>query len=229
MTAAHGRGPPCDHYPVRAPGLLTAVLIAPALALACTACGGQGSTPPDLSGATSSAEPATSSAATPDAPSDATPSSAAAAPATPAAPAGKPECKAADLTVKVTPGSGGGMSHVGVNLHFTNRSNHACQLQGSPGVSFVTGADGRQLGEPATRAAKSSGKVVVLVPTAATDAELLVTSTGPYDPADCKPEKAAGLRVYAPNDTASTFVPFAQDTCSAPGKVMLQVGVVGGS
>ncbi|MDT5029508.1 MAG: hypothetical protein QOE61_5934 [Micromonosporaceae bacterium] len=130
--------------------------------------------------------------------------------------------------MKVTPGSGAGMSHLGVKLRFTNKSARTCQLQGSPGVSFVTGDDGRQLGEPATRAPKNTGKVVVLNPTASTDAELLVTSTGPYPPGECKPATATGLRIYAPDDTASMFAPFKQETCSAPGKVMLQVGVVGG-
>lgn len=105
---------------------------------------------------------------------------------------------------------------------------HRRPLQGSPGVSFVTGADGRQLGEPATRAPRSSGKVVVLEPKRGADAALLVTSTGPYPREECKPVRAAGLRIYAPNDTAAMFTPFDQETCSAAGKVMLQVGVIGG-
>lgn len=141
--------------------------------------------------------------------------------------AGPPECKAADLTLSTAEGSGAGMSHLGIVLRFVNKSQRTCTLQGSPGVSFV-GADGQQIGEPATRAPRSSGKQVVLRPTAGIDSQLLITSPGPFDPAECKPVQVNGFRVYAPNDTAAMFVSSPQQTCSGLGRTLLQVGVVGG-
>ena len=196
------------------------LLAAAAVVVCCGGCGAASAPAPDLS---------TNPAASSPAPDSATPEPEAAAPQAAAPqPAGPRECKAADLDLAIVQGDGAGMSHSGVNLRFTNKSSEVCTLQGSPGVSFVTGDSGQQVGEPATRAPKSSGKQVVLRPTAAIDSQLLITNAAAYDPADCKPVQARGLRVYAPDDTASMFAPFPQQTCSAPGKVLLQVGVVGG-
>jgi len=148
-------------------------------------------------------------------------------PAAPAPAGGTRACKAADLTLALAgDDAGSGMMKTGYNLRFTNRSQSACQLWGSPGVSFVTGDDGRQVGEPATRIERSKGKQVVLEPGATAASPLTITKTDPYPPERCVPVQVRGLRVYAPADTASMFVDAPQQACSALGEPTMSVGVV---
>jgi Protein of unknown function (DUF4232) len=146
----------------------------------------------------------------------------------PPAAAGPKECKAADLALAVVSGSGAGMSHLGVNLQFTNKTQQTCTLQGSPGVSFVGGDDGQQVGDPATREPKSSSKRVTLTPGKQVTSELNITNAAVYPPEECQPVQARGLRVYAPDDTAAMYVEFPEQACSAPGTSMLSAAAVQG-
>jgi Protein of unknown function (DUF4232) len=147
---------------------------------------------------------------------------------TPQAAAGPKECKAADLALAVVSGSGAGMSHLGVNLQFTNKTQQTCTLQGSPGVSFVSGDDGQQVGDPATREPKSGAKRVTVAPGRQVTSELNITNAAVYPPGECQPVQARGLRVYAPDDTAAMYVEFPEQACSAPGKSMLSVAAIQG-
>jgi Protein of unknown function (DUF4232) len=203
-----------------AAALITALVAAAAL----SGCGNTApiptSTPPESSAG---------SAAAPDtvAPDTAAPDTAAPRPAAPAPAGGTRACKAADLGLALAGDDGGsGMMKTGYNLRFTNRSQSACQLWGSPGVSFVTGDDGRQVGEPATRTGRSQGKQVVLRPGATATSPLIITKTDPYPPERCVPVQVRGLRVYAPGDTASMFVDAPQQACSALGEPTMSVGVI---
>lgn len=145
----------------------------------------------------------------------------------PATPAGTRGCKAADLTLALAGDDGGsGMMKTGYDLRFTNRSQSDCQLWGSPGVSFVTGDDGKQVGEPATRIDRSQGKQVVLRPGATAASPLTITKPDAYPPERCVLVQVRGLRVYAPGDTASMFVDAPQQTCSALGEPTMSVGTV---
>lgn len=145
----------------------------------------------------------------------------------PATPAGTRGCNAADLSLALAgDDAGSGMMKTGYNLRFTNRSQSDCQLWGSPGVSFVTGDDGRQVGEPARRTERSQGKQVVLRPGATAASPLIITKPDAYPPERCVPIQVRGLRVYAPGDTASMFVDAPQQTCSALGEPTMSVGVV---
>jgi len=145
----------------------------------------------------------------------------------PATPAGTRGCKATDLALALAPDEGGGgMMKQAYNLRFTNRSSSECQLWGSPGVSFVTGDNGQQVGEPATRIDRSQGKQVVLKPGAVGSSPLTITNPTAYPPERCVLVQVRGLRVYAPGDTASMFVDAPQQTCSALGEPTMSVGVV---
>lgn len=213
--------PHSDRSSRRRPLVSAGVTAIVTLGLACAGCGAGAdqSAAPDSAGASSSAP----ESAAPQTDSSTT------TPTTTTQPQGAqfPECKAADLNLSTAEGSGGGMSHVGIVLRFANKSGRTCTLQGSPGVSFVD-AGGQQIGQPATRAPRTDGKQVVLRPTAGVDSQLLITSPGPFDPAQCKATQASGFRVYAPNDTAAMFVASPQQTCSGLDRPLLQVGVVGG-
>src|SRR5882757_6454182 len=174
-------------------------------------CGGNGPVP-------WAAPSSAASAASPAAPPQAAPDTAE--PVTPG-------CKAADLTLALVEGDGGaGMSQNRLDLQFTNMSRHPCTLWGSPGVSFVTGDNGHQVGDPAQREDRSKGRPVTLAPGQNVRSPLRIVHAEAYPPEDCRPVEARGLRVYAPGDTAAMFIQAPQQACSAPGKSTLSVGVV---
>lgn len=143
------------------------------------------------------------------------PTSSAAPPAPTAAPpqaAASTECKAADLAVKLgrTEGAAGTVYRA---LLFTNVGGRTCTIQGFPGVSYVAGDDGHQVGEPAFRVGKK-GAAIRLNPGATASATVGFTQVGNFDPAQCRPTAVRGLRVYPPHETASEFVPFATTGCA---------------
>jgi hypothetical protein len=135
-------------------------------------------------------------------------------------------CKAGDLSLAIVAGDGAGMNQNRVNLQFTNKSSENCALQGSPGVSFVTGDSGQQVGVPATREEKSKGTLVTISPGSNAKAPLTIVNAGVFDPAQCAATDARGLRVYAPDDTASMFVDAPQQACTTLDRPQLSVGVV---
>jgi len=153
---------------------------------------------------------------------------ASAAPEAPAAASGPAACKSADLAAALTPDQGGGgMNQNRLVLAFTNRGAVECVLQGSPGVSFVTGDGGTQVGAPATRES-DGGPAVTLLPGASATSTLAITNADVFDPAECAPADVRGLRVYPPGETAAMFVERQQKACSAPEKSTMVVGPVRG-
>ncbi|WP_424190352.1 DUF4232 domain-containing protein [Actinokineospora sp. G85] len=124
------------------------------------------------------------------------------------------DCKAADLRLSIQDGDAAAGT-VYRKLVFTNTSNRACTIQGFPGVSYVAGDDGHQVGPAAFRVGEK-GAPITLNPggTAATD--IGFTNVRNFDPGACQPTETRGLRVYPPHDTASMFVPLPGTGCSAP-------------
>ncbi|MFC3449405.1 DUF4232 domain-containing protein [Amycolatopsis speibonae] len=113
-------------------------------------------------------------------------------------------CKAGDVKLSV----GGGDAAAGTvyrQLVITNTSGHPCTVQGFPGVSYVTGADGHQVGEAAFRDGDKGGPVQLNNGERAI-ADLGFVNVRNYDEAACKPTETRGLRVYLPQETASNFV-----------------------
>jgi hypothetical protein len=96
-------------------------------------------------------------------------------------------------------------------LTFRNTSASACTVDGHPGVSFVGGGNGTQLGAPAAQ----NGPVhaVRLAPGTSATALLQIANAANYDPAACAPTTSDGLRVYPPDWRVSVFVPFRTDAC----------------
>lgn len=127
-------------------------------------------------------------------------------------PAVSSECKAADLTVSLgdTEGAAGTMYYA---LVFTNAGGRTCTIQGFPGVSFVAGDDGHQVG-PAAVWTGEKGPVITLKPGATATAPLGIGNIGAVEPAECQPTPVRGLRVYPPHDSASEFVPFETTACA---------------
>jgi len=146
-----------------------------------------------------------------------------AAPATSATSAGTPRCHTADLKVTDTPDpAGGAAGHHGEFLIFTNSSGHKCTLYGYPGVSFVAGDQGKQVGDAFSRSGGTK-KTITLAAGAAAHATILLVTTGVYDEADCKPTQVRGYRIYPPDETAAVFVSRPQTACSAKGAGVGQV------
>jgi hypothetical protein len=122
---------------------------------------------------------------------------------TPAA-GGSSECKVADL--KLSFGGGDGAAGTSYRaLVFTNKGNRTCTIQGFPGVSYVAGEDGHQVGPAAYRNGKK-GPVVTLKPGASAYSDIGFVEVRNYDPAVCKPTEVRGLRIYPPHEYNSMFI-----------------------
>lgn len=158
-----------------------------------------------------------SNAGTPDGPVIGT-SPAAAAPTTPTtpapdtAPAAPDRCTTSELTGSLADGDAGAGSRF-FTLVLTNTGTRTCELTGFPGVSYVAGDDGHQVG-PAAAMDGERGGPVVLAAGGSAGAPLRLVNVANYDAAVCLPTPVTGLRVYPPGDTASLFVPAEGTGCA---------------
>jgi Protein of unknown function (DUF4232) len=125
---------------------------------------------------------------------------------------GPGECKAANLKLSVNQGDAGAGT-VFRSVLFTNTSGSPCIIQGFPGVSYVTGDNGQQVGQPAVRDG-AKGAAITLAPGATAAAPVGFRQVGNFDPAVCKPTPVRGLRIYPPHDTAAMFVPLDGTGCA---------------
>lgn len=115
-------------------------------------------------------------------------------------------CATADLAGSIAPGSGGAAGSVIVHLVLTNTGSTTCTLQGWPGVSFVGGGTGTQIGAAATQEQGSPNPSVTLTPGRAAVAPLKIGQAGNYSAADCDATTPDGFRVYPPGSKESLFV-----------------------
>ena len=131
----------------------------------------------------------------------------------PQAPAANGLCKAGNVNLSLgNSDTGAGTTHI--PLIIKNVSGHDCTIQGFPGISYVGGADGHQIGKDAFRDG-TKGNAVKLTNGQAASADLGLVQVANFDPATCKPEQAKGLRVYLPQETASKFLPMDGTGCSS--------------
>ncbi|PXY37580.1 DUF4232 domain-containing protein [Prauserella flavalba] len=113
-------------------------------------------------------------------------------------------CKSGDLRLSL----GHGDAAAGTQyrpLQFTNVGGDACVIQGFPGVSYVAGADGHQVGAAAFREG-TKGSPVTLNPGDMAYAEVGFVQVRNYEAAECRPTEVRGLRVYPPQETESMFI-----------------------
>jgi hypothetical protein len=123
---------------------------------------------------------------------------------------GAPACTSADLKASLGGGAGPGMSQNHTGLQLQNTGSSACTLYGYPGVSWVAGADGQQVGPGAARQADPAGgpeKTVTLAPGALASAPLDIVDAAAISASECKPVAVRGLRVYPPGEKAAVFIP----------------------
>ncbi|MGQ0840511.1 DUF4232 domain-containing protein [Actinokineospora sp.] len=127
------------------------------------------------------------------------------------------DCKAAELTLAAKDGDAAAGT-VYRSVVFTNKGSRTCTIHGFPGVSYVTGEDGQQVG-PAAYRVGTKGAPINLAPGDSAAADIGFVNVRNYDAAVCKPTEVRGLRVYPPHDTASMFLPLPGLGCagSPPG------------
>ncbi|MCJ1715013.1 DUF4232 domain-containing protein [Curtobacterium sp. VKM Ac-2922] len=133
-------------------------------------------------------------------------------------------CATGDLTGSIAPGGGGAAGSVDVHLVLTNTGSTTCTLQGWPGVSFVGGGNGTQIGAAATQEQGSPHPTVTLASGQAAVAPLKIGQAGNYDVADCGQTSPDGFRVYPPGSKQSLFVKeTAYTACRGSGATLLSV------
>jgi hypothetical protein len=135
-------------------------------------------------------------------------------PTSPAAAAGDEECKVADLSLSLSEGEGTAGTYYRY-LVFTNKGTRTCTIQGFPGVSYVTGDDGHQVGPAAVREGAKQPPVP-LKPGDHANVTIGFRDVGAFDEATCQPTRTRGLRVYPPHEYKSMFV--AADGLGCAGK-----------
>lgn len=125
------------------------------------------------------------------------------------------------MTVEVGNGAAGSVITA---VGFTNSGLSTCTLDGHPGVSFVAGDDGHQVGNAAQRV--GTPMLVTLPPGGAARATLRIVQPGTYDPATCQPTPARGFRVFPPDHTASVFVRQPRTACAGTTITQLTISPV---
>jgi hypothetical protein len=133
-----------------------------------------------------------------------------------AAPAAVPACSTADLSVWVNLSAGSAAAGTDSwPLDFTNTGSHACTLFGYPGVSFVTGPSGSQIGQPASRNPAVTPTTVILSPGGTAHVTIQVVDALNYTKSTCQPVTAHWLKVFPPGQFTALYVKFSALTCSA--------------
>lgn len=135
------------------------------------------------------------------------------------------ECQTTDL--KPALGTGDGATGTLYRpLQFTNVGGRTCVIQGYPGVSYVAGDDGHQVGPAAFRTG-TKGPPITLEPGMSAFADVGFVQVGNFEPAECQPTPVTGIRVYPPHEYDSMFVPAPGTGCAiAPPSNQLTVGTV---
>jgi hypothetical protein len=210
-----------------ATGLLAAAaaVCCAGLVAACSSAGG--STPPSAAG-----KPGSSSAPSAGQPSSGSGSGSGSggSPSTTTGEAGPSACATSILRGSVPAIGDAASGHYYYPLNLTNDSNAKCTLYGYPGVSFVTSADGSQIGAAATRDTPGQlgdqpAQAVTLAPGQTAHAVLELLTAGVYSPSACGLVTAHWLRVYPPGQTAPLYIGFSAQTC-AKGQDLLTVSPV---
>jgi hypothetical protein len=149
--------------------------------------------------------------------------SASAAAASSSAAPGPSGCLASGLQAQlgVSQGTAGTIYQV---LVLTNTSNATCTLYGYPGVSFVTGVGGSQVGKPATKNPVVGKALVTLAPGAEANTLLAVHDAGAIP--NCQITAVDWLRIYPPGDFGSIYVQYNTQACASMAQSIISISPV---
>jgi len=174
-----------------------------------------------LAGCTGGGEPAPTETVTVSPPASTPPASSPTVTSTPAPsggtqPGASTLCPTSELAGSTAEGGGGAAGRTGIELVLTNIGGSPCELQGWPGVSFVGGGDGTQLGAPAEQDRSTyPSDTVTLAPGGQAFVPLTIVQALDYSNAECAPREADGFRVYPPGSEESLFISYPQTACSS--------------
>jgi hypothetical protein len=121
--------------------------------------------------------------------------------------------------------SNGTAGSVVIPLQFRNASSTACSLYGYPGVSFVTGVGGSQIGASAGEDPAAARMLVTVAAGSTVHALLQVTVAQNFPAAKCKLVTAHWLKVFPPGQTAPLYQKYTSATCSSPSKAVRVLNV----
>jgi hypothetical protein len=107
-----------------------------------------------------------------------------------------------------------------------NTSGKTCALYGYPGVSFVSGVGGAQIGAAATRDRSVAAKVVTLAPGQRGSFALRVVNAGTLPDASCHPVSASWLKIFPPENTAALYVGYTARACANAAATILSTRAV---
>jgi len=144
---------------------------------------------------------------------------------TPAAAATPGPCSTAGLRVTLGSQESAAAGHLYRTLDFTNISGASCTLYGYPGISFVTGVGGQQIGAAASRS-PAGKRLIVLAPGKTAHAQMDLVDVLNFPPSKCAASNAQWIKVYPPNQFSATYVRWTAMVCSKPTTVYLFVAPV---
>ena len=107
-----------------------------------------------------------------------------------------------------------------------NISGKTCALYGYPGVSFVTGVGGSQIGKDAARDRTTAPKVVTLAPGQSGSFALRVVDAAALPTAGCDPVTARWLKIFPPENTAALYVGYTARACASKTATILTTRAV---
>jgi Protein of unknown function (DUF4232) len=107
-----------------------------------------------------------------------------------------------------------------------NVSGKTCALYGYPGVSFVSGVGGSQIGKDAARDRANAPKVVTLAPGQRGSFALRVVDAGALPAASCDPVTANWLKIFPPENTAALYVGYTAHACASETATILTTRAV---
>jgi hypothetical protein len=96
-----------------------------------------------------------------------------------------------------------------------NVSGKTCALYGYPGVSFVSGVGGSQIGKDAARDRATAPTVVTLAPGQRGSFALRVVDAAALPAAGCDPVTANWLKIFPPENTAALYVGYTAHACAS--------------
>ena len=150
-----------------------------------------------------------------------------AAPAPPAKPGsvGPAGCLTSALraTLGAAQGTAGSAYQV---IVLANISGKTCALYGYPGVSFVSGVGGSQIGKDAARDRTTAPKVVTLAPGHRGSFALRVVDAAALPAANCDPVTANWLKIFPPENTTALYVGYTAHACASKTATILTTRAV---
>lgn len=136
-----------------------------------------------------------------------------------------PICAAVNLGFTLDPSNGAAGSTIQPIL-LSNKGSETCTLAGFPGVSFVAGDDGHQVGKAADKDTTKAAQTVTLSPGSNAQFVLKIVHAENYPTATCQPVQARGLRIYTPGETHAAFLPLDVQACASDAEALLITGPV---